>query len=138
MKKNIVRHLKHTVTGVVSFIFAFTLVKASFSQEIIINGLAITDVTGSLVIFFSVLSYIYYAYFANDVFFTRIMFCTGFVLIFLEYCCSIILQVNLNLYTSIFWCDCGILGVSLGVFNNMTLAIFKHDIPALLKILLRQ
>jgi len=83
-------------------------------------GAIVISITGSFVIAFLLIAYIFISIIAtwiNDT--TRYLFAVGVSLLLIEYIASIIFHINLNNFTSVAWNDCGNLFVSGGFIHEL-------------------
>lgn len=107
-----------------SLIFAIMLTMAGINIGKNGNGAEVTAATGILVILFAMIDYLYFAFFAIKLDkIIRTVMATGFLMILVEYISSVVYSVNLNINTSKFWCDAGVLLITLGIFRIGFLAL---------------
>ena len=84
------------------------------------NGQEITNVTGIIVLILSTLCFLKGGASINKGnCFSNFMFCIGWMLIFIEYFVSVFMHINLNVYTSIFWCDCGLMCIGIAIIGQI-------------------
>jgi len=79
-------------------------------------GVESTLITGLIAIMLSLSCFSYFALSAiNELFLTRFFMSVGSLTLFIEYSASVFLNINLNQFASIFWCDCGVIFLLAGV-----------------------
>jgi len=125
--------LSYNKMAAVSIACALVIIIAGLSLGT--HGVTVTTITGVSVIILCLALFSYNAYIAiTKALLSRFFMCVGLVCLYVEYTFSVLIKINLNLYTSIFWCDLGILFIFFSFLNDQEIKLLFKAATSLLTV----